>query len=86
MSARLCGLRNALLLRKAPATEEEFNVLRTARVLRFAFGLAPGVATRFSSRVVFRPDSVGGRLPTALLGALRVAAGRSAALRGSAAG
>jgi hypothetical protein len=86
MRARLFGLRNALLLRNAPATEGEFNVLRTARVLTFAFGAAPGVAIRVAFRVVSRLKLVGARLPTESPGVLRVAADGLVALRGAAAG
>jgi hypothetical protein len=37
MPARVLALRNALLLLKAPATERERSVLRTAADLTFAF-------------------------------------------------
>jgi hypothetical protein len=44
--ARVEGLCSALLLRKAPATEREFNALRTARELVFLFRLALTPARR----------------------------------------
>jgi hypothetical protein len=40
MRARVLGLCNALVLRNAPATEREFNVLRTALAFKFALGVA----------------------------------------------
>jgi hypothetical protein len=47
MLARVCELRNSLVLRSAPAIEREFNVFRTALVLtalRDALGLVLCVA------------------------------------------
>jgi hypothetical protein len=40
MRERLLGSRNALVLRNAPATEREFNVLRTAPDLMVALRVA----------------------------------------------
>jgi hypothetical protein len=55
MWERLLGSRNALVLRNAPATEREFNVLRTALDLTFALRVAfPAVRVAFPAvRVAF---------------------------------
>src|SRR5665811_2339836 len=53
MPARVTGLLNALLLLNAPATERDFNVLRTALDLTFAFSFALDVAFSFALDVAF---------------------------------
>src|SRR5450756_1496464 len=53
MRARVFRSRNALLLLNAPATERDFNVLRTALDLTFAFSFALGVAFSFALDVAF---------------------------------
>jgi hypothetical protein len=81
MRARVFRLRNALLLRKAPATERDFNVLRTALDLTVAFSVALDVAVRVALRVAFRLELVSALLPTDLLRVLRVIADRLRVLR-----
>jgi hypothetical protein len=60
MWERLLGSRNALVLRNAPATDEPFNVVRTALDLRFGF------TVRFALRVAFPVALSGVVRPTAL--------------------
>src|SRR5450759_2079001 len=90
MPARVTGLLNALLLLNAPATERDFNVLRTALDLTFAFSFALDVAfsfalevafSFFALRVAFRLEVVSALLPTDLLRVLRVVADRLRVLR-----
>src|SRR5450759_351439 len=90
MPARVTGLLNALLLLNAPATERDFNVLRTALDLTFAFSFALDVAfsfaldvafSFFALRVAFRLEVVSALLPTDLLWVLRVVADRLRVLR-----
>jgi hypothetical protein len=83
MRARVLELRNALVLRNAPATEREFNVLRTALVLTFALLVVLEVAFRVALLVAFRLELVSVLLPTELLVVLRVAADRLPVLRGA---
>jgi hypothetical protein len=86
MLARVCALRNAFVLRSAPATERELSALRTALDLIFAFGIALGVEFgavlefRVVLRVAFRVKLLCARPLTELLGVLRVAEDRVAAL------
>src|SRR5450756_1067090 len=90
MPARVTGLLNALLLLNAPATERDFNVLRTALDLTFAFSFALDVAfsfaldvafSFFALRVAFRLELVSALLPTDLLRVLRVIVDRLRVLR-----
>jgi len=71
MWERLLGSRNALVLRNTPATEREFNVLRTALDLTFA------VRVTFPALRVAFPVVLGGVLwPTALFAGVWVAKDR----------
>ena len=78
MLARVFALRNAFVLRSAPATERELNALRTALVLTFAFSAALDVELRVVLRVAFRVELLCARPLTELLGVLRVAKDRVA--------
>jgi hypothetical protein len=78
MRARVFGLRNAFRLCNAPATEREFNVARTVLALTVEFSLVLNVAVRVLLRVAVR--FVSALLPTVLVVALRVIAGRLRAL------
>ncbi len=74
MWARVRELRNALVLRNAPATEREFSVLRTARDLTFGFAFALRVSLPVElTRFLGPPELLGTlwtvetRLPRALV-------------------
>jgi hypothetical protein len=62
--ARILALRNALVLRNAPATAPEFNVLRTARDLTFEFAFALRVSLPFELTSVRWPPELLGSLWT----------------------
>jgi hypothetical protein len=55
MAARAAGLRSAVLLCNAPATEREFNTFRTARDLTFALRFPLTAALRLAFNPAPRP-------------------------------
>lgn len=58
MWERLLGSRNVLVLRNAAATDEPFNVVRTALDLRFGFTFALRVAFPVALSGVVRPTAL----------------------------